>query len=73
MCKTLITLLKDLAKGTSLHGGNDTTIYGTGRAATRDFYPHHLAAISSALALAEARTLTDAADDMARDLTLAQA
>ena len=73
MCKTLITLLKDLAKGISLPGGNDTTIYGTGRAATHDFYPHHLASISSAIALAEARTLNDAADDMARDLTLTQA
>jgi len=25
-----------------------TTLYGTSRASTRDFYPHHLAAISHA-------------------------
>ena len=58
MCPALIHLLLALSRCVQLPGVNDTTIYGTSRASTRDFYPHHLAAISSAIVLADANTLS---------------
>ena len=53
----LIMLLRALARTATLPSGGDTTVYGTSRASPRAFYPHHLAAISSAIVGADAHTV----------------
>ena len=42
------------AKSTKGPSGHDSTPYGDGRASPRSFFPHHLAAISSAIVRADA-------------------
>ena len=43
-----------------LPGHTDGTIYGSSRLATRSFFVHHLAAVSSAVVLADTLTLENA-------------
>ena len=54
LSRGVIVLLKALAKSTKEPSGHDSTPYGDGRASPRSFFPHHLAAISSAIVRADA-------------------
>ena len=54
---SVVYLLRMLARTASLPTGNDTTVYGTSRTSPQSFFPHHLAAISAAIAQAESHTL----------------
>ena len=47
---------------------NDSTVYGTGRASTKSFYTHHVAAISSAIVRADALLVRNAAASLAFQL-----
>ena len=47
------------ARARGLPGIHDTTVYGTSRAAPRSFFPHHLAAISSAIVIEDALALVN--------------
>ena len=58
MCPALVHLLLALSRCVKLPDACDTTIYGESRASTRDFFPHHLAAISAAIVFADANTLS---------------
>ena len=51
-------LARTLGRCVSLPDVHDSTIYGTSRASTDSFFPHHVAAISSAIVLADAATLS---------------
>ena len=53
----LIMLLRSLARTATLPSGGDSTVYGTSRSSPRAFYPHHLAAISSAIVDADAHAI----------------
>ena len=50
-------MLLALAKQASAPTTHDSTCYGTSRASPRDFLPHHLARISTAVAVADATTV----------------
>ena len=50
-------LLKILGKASTAPGTHDATVYGTSRASPHCFYAHHIAAISSAIVLANALTV----------------
>jgi len=69
MCPALIHLLLALSRCVKLPGACDTTVYGTSRASHRDFFPHHLAAISSAIVFADANTLSAEAAHLNYKLT----
>ena len=58
---TVIKLMHALAKSTITPEGHDSTVYGTGRASPRSFFPHHVAAVSSAIVLADALVLRNRA------------
>ena len=49
---------------------HDHTQYGTLRHSVRDFYTYHAAAVSRAIAAAEARVILDQATHMSHALTL---
>ena len=57
----LVALLRHLARCAAAKGATDSTRYGHGRAATRSFYSHHLAEISTAVQLEDANTLNNIA------------
>ena len=65
MSASVIRLLRSLAAAAKRPEVQDTTIYGAGRASPRTFYRHHLAAISSAIARADAQTVLRHATDLA--------
>ena len=46
------------------------TVYGIGRASPRTFYTHHLAAISNAIVMADASTVTQFANELAFKLSI---
>ena len=54
-------------------GAIDHTRYGESRASPRQFYAHHLAAISCAIVRADAMTIHDAADAMGVELVAPRA
>ena len=66
---TLTRLLRDTSKAIGLPGIHDTSVYGTSRAAPRSFFPHHLAAISSAIVCADARSIRNHAASLATQLS----
>ena len=57
--RSLTCLLRATSKSIGLPGIHDSTVYGTSRASPRTFYPHHLAAISSAVVTSDATTLVN--------------
>ena len=57
-------LLRALAASARLPNAHDATRYGVARTSPHAFYPHHAAAISSAIARAETLTLHQAAVHM---------
>ena len=65
----LVKMLRCLAKSTLDPDGHDSTPYGTGRASPKSFYPHHVAAISSAIVCADAHAISNKAASMAFELT----
>ena len=65
----VIKLLHALAKSTQTAEGHDSTVYGNSRASPRSFFPHHLAAISSAIVLADALAVRNRAASLAYSLT----
>ena len=56
-----IRLLGQLAKDVQRKGAVEGTFYGTSRASTRSFFPHHLGSIASSIVRADALTLCNAA------------
>ena len=64
----VIDLLRALAKA-STTDGVDTTPYGTARTSPRDFFSHHIAAISTAIVLADALAITNHAASLHFNLT----
>ena len=54
----VIRLLRELAKTAQGTSGHDSTVYGLSRASPKSFFPHHLAAISSAIVCADTRSLS---------------
>ena len=64
----MILLLKALAKSTQEVQGHDSTPYGLGRASPRSFFPHHLAAVSSAIVRADALAIRNNAAALAFSL-----
>ena len=67
----LVWLLRRLARSATLPEGCDTTAYGTSRGSPRAFFPHHAAAISAAIAGADAHAiLADAASRNLQDSLL---
>ena len=56
-----VRLLRRLAKAARTVGRRDGTVYGTSRAATRSFFPHHAAAVASAVVFADALVLENEA------------
>ena len=69
MAPALITLLQTMGRAVKLDSANDTTIYGLGRMSTKSFFLHHLGAISSAIVMADARTIVREASSMSIQLT----
>jgi len=65
----VILLLKTLAKATQGTAGHDSTQYGLGRASPQSFFPHHLAAISSAIVRADALSIRNNAASLAFQLS----
>ena len=47
-----------------------TFVYGIGRASPRTFYTHHLAAISNAVVMADASTVTQFTNELAFKLSI---
>ena len=64
----VILLLKALAKSTQEVQGHDSTPYGLGRASPQSFFPHHLAAVSSAIVRADALAIRNNAAALAFSL-----
>ena len=58
---TLAGVLHLLARAAHARGATDNTHYGLGRASTRSFYAHHAAEMSTAVQVADADVLTNAA------------
>ena len=68
LSRAVTTLLSCLAKAVRAPDGHDSTVYGTGRASTKSFYTHHVAAISSAIVRADALLVRNAAASLAFQL-----
>jgi hypothetical protein len=58
---TLAGVLRLLARTATATGATDATRYGLGRASTRSFYAHHIAEMSTAVQVADAIVLDNAA------------
>ena len=69
LSRPVILLLKTLAKATQGTAGHDSTQYGLGRASPQSFFPHHLAAISSAIVRADALSIRNNAASLAFQLS----
>ena len=65
----VIRLLRELAKTAQGTSGHDSTVYGLSRASPKSFFPHHLAAISSAIVCADARSIRNHAASLATQLS----
>ena len=65
----VIRLLRELAKTAQGTSGHDSTVYGLSRASPKSFFPHHLAAISSAIVCADARSIRNHAAPLATQLS----
>jgi hypothetical protein len=61
VCAAFATLLHLLARAARARGATDNTRYGYGRASTTSFYVHHLSEISTAVQVADAQTIINAA------------
>ena len=61
--------LRSLDREARAPGATDFTRYGESRASPRQFYAHHLAAISHAIVAADAMTIARAADAMSEEPT----
>ena len=57
----LAAILRLLARAAHAKGAIDGTRYGRGHASTRSFYAHHVAEMSTAVQVADATTLENAA------------
>ena len=57
LSRDFVRMIRALAEQARSADGVDSTTYGTGRASTRSFYRHHLAAISCAIQNADAHTI----------------
>jgi hypothetical protein len=66
----LTRLLRAISKAVGLPGIYDSTIYGSSRASPRSFFPHHLAAISSAIVHTDALVLVNHGSNLSFQLTL---
>ena len=67
---TFDAALHTLDKLSRLQTSHDSTVYGIGRASPRTFYTHHLAAISNAIVMADASTVTQFANELAFKLSI---
>ena len=67
--RAVIRLLRELAKAAQGTSGHDSTVYGLSRASPKSFFPHHLAAISSAIVCADARSIRNHAASLATQLS----
>ena len=65
----VIRLLRELAKTARGTDGHDSTVYGLSRASPKSFFPHHLAAISSAIVRADACSVRNHAASLAVQLS----
>ena len=63
--------LQMLGRQSRAPGTHDSTVYGEARASPKAFYRHHTAAISAAVASADATVLLNAAATMSFELTFA--
>ena len=63
-------LLRDLDGQSRLATTIDHTVYGSARTSPQRFLPHHLAAISASIVLADASTLCDHASQLCSRRTL---
>ena len=63
VCPRASSAGRDACRATAASpGGGDTTVYGTSFASPKAYFPHHIAAISSAILAADSRAvLADAA------------
>ena len=66
----LTRLLRAISKAVGLPGIYDSTVYGSSRASPRSFFPHHLAAISSAIVHKDALILVNHGSNLSFQLTL---
>ena len=57
----LAGVIRLLARTAATKGATDSTSYGRGRASTRSFYAHHIAEMSTAVQVADAIVLDNAA------------
>ena len=64
-----VRFLRSLSKQARTPGHTDGTVYGSSRLATRSFFIHHLAAISSAIVCADARSIRNHAASLATQLS----
>ena len=60
MATSFRMLLRVLGRQAVAPGTHDSTVYGTARSSPRSFYPHHVAAIASAVVAADANTILNA-------------
>ena len=71
--RSLTRLLRDTSKTVGLPGVHDSTVYGTSRASPRSYFSHHIAAISSAIRLADTLTILNHSSNLHFQLTLTDA
>ena len=65
--------IRQLARIASTSSGNGTTIYGSSRASTTDFYPHHITAIATAVTAANSKIILAQASNSTKLLALTAA
>ena len=68
-----VTLLQQLGKAARLPSVDDRTVYGVARGSHRSYFTHHLAAIATAVAHADAMTIERAGRDLTLQLATAAA
>ena len=70
LSRDTVRLLLALAKQATAPTTRDSTCYGTARTSPRSYFPHHTAAISAAIALADATSVMQAAAALSFRLSL---
>jgi len=70
LSRDTVRLLLALAKQATAPTTRDSTCYGTARTSPRSYFPHHTAAISAAIALADATSVMHAAAALSFRLSL---
>ena len=65
-----LLVLRTLGRAAVAPGTHDSTVYGTSRASPQSFFPHHIAAISSAVVRADATTIHNAASSMSFKISI---